>query len=331
LLACRPPLNYRLKRLPVVGDFMEVKPLDDGGTAIVEKKVALDKVIRNQRVPAMEQLRRSRLLKQQEPILKVRNLKTWFPAQHNFWGKAQSYIRAVDDVTFDVYPGETLGLVGESGCGKTTLGRSLLGLAPVRSGEVWFKGQSLVSMSEEDWKPLRQDMQIIFQDPYASLNPRMTIGKAIMEPMQVHGLYNSETERRDRVLQLLETVSMSPKYFDRYPHEFSGGQRQRIAIARALALNPKFIICDESVSALDVSVQAQVLNLLMELREKYKFTYIFISHDLSVVKFMSDRMIVMNQGKIVEQGNSDEIYSNPQNEYTRKLIDAIPKGQINPA
>ena len=331
LLACRPPLNYRLKRLPVVGDFMEVKPLDDGGTAIVEKKVALDKLIRNQRVPAMEQLRRSRLLKQQEPILKVRNLKTWFPAQHNFWGKAQSYIRAVDDVTFDVYPGETLGLVGESGCGKTTLGRSLLGLAPVRSGEVWFKGQSLVSMSEEDWKPLRQDMQIIFQDPYASLNPRMTIGKAIMEPMQVHGLYNSETERRDRVLQLLETVSMSPKYFDRYPHEFSGGQRQRIAIARALALNPKFIICDESVSALDVSVQAQVLNLLMELREKYKFTYIFISHDLSVVKFMSDRMIVMNQGKIVEQGNSDEIYSNPQNEYTRKLIDAIPKGQINPA
>ncbi|MBV6652945.1 MAG: ABC transporter ATP-binding protein, partial [Mameliella sp.] len=165
----------------------------------------------------------------------------------------------------------------------------------------------------------------------ASLNPRMTIGKASMEPMQVHGLYNSETERRDRVLQLLETVSMSPKYFDRYPHEFSGGQRQRIAIARALALNPKFIICDESVSALDVSVQAQVLNLLMELREKYKFTYIFISHDLSVVKFMSDRMIVMNQGKIVEQGNSDEIYSNPQNEYTRKLIDAIPKGQINPA
>lgn len=327
LLACRPPLNYRLKRLPVVSDFMEVKKADDGAVEILEKAVTLDAVIRGQRVPAMEQLRRSRMLKQQEPILKVSNLQTWFPARHNFWGKPKEFIRAVDDVSFEVYPGETLGLVGESGCGKTTLGRSLLGLAPVRSGRVEYKGQSLLGLSEKDWKPMRQDMQIIFQDPYASLNPRMTIGKAIMEPMQVHGLYSSDAERRDRVLQLLETVSMPPQYFDRYPHEFSGGQRQRIAIARALALNPKFIICDESVSALDVSVQAQVLNLLMELREKYKFTYIFISHDLSVVKFMSDRMIVMNAGKIVEQGYSDEIYENPQNEYTRKLIQAIPQGR----
>ncbi|MEQ8705198.1 MAG: ABC transporter ATP-binding protein [Phaeodactylibacter sp.] len=327
LLACRPPLNYRLKRLPVVSDFMEIQTDEEGGAKIVEKEVTLESVIRGQRVPALTQLRRSRLLKQQVPILKVENLQTWFPAKHNFWGQPKSFIRAVDDVSFEVYPGETLGLVGESGCGKTTLGRSLLGLAPVRSGKVLYKGQSLLDLSEAEWKPLRQDMQIIFQDPYASLNPRMTIGKAIMEPMQVHGLYNSDAERRDRTLQLLETVNMPPQYFDRYPHEFSGGQRQRIAIARALALNPKFIICDESVSALDVSVQAQVLNLLMELREKYKFTYIFISHDLSVVKFMSDRMIVMNQGKIVEQGNSDEIYEKPQNEYTKKLIEAIPQGK----
>lgn len=330
LLACRPPLNYRLRRLPVVSDFMEVQPNETGEAEIVEKKVTLESVIGRQRVPAIEQLRRSRLLKQQEPILKVEHLQTWFPAKHNFWGQPESFIRAVDDVSFEVYPGETLGLVGESGCGKTTLGRSLLGLAPVRGGTVHYKGQSLLDLSEKDWKPLRQDMQIIFQDPYASLNPRMTIGKAIMEPMQVHRLYSSDAERRDRVLQLLETVSMPPQYFDRYPHEFSGGQRQRIAIARALALNPKFIICDESVSALDVSVQAQVLNLLMELREKYKFTYIFISHDLSVVKFMSDRMIVMNEGKIVEQGYSDEVYENPKNEYTRKLIKAIPQGYVKP-
>lgn len=328
LLACRPPLNYRLRRLPVVSDFMETTTEADGTLTLVEKPASLQSIVLKQRVPDMEQLKRQRELKQKTPLLRVEGLQTWFPGQKDFWGRTRSHIKAVDDVSFEVYPGETLGLVGESGCGKTTLGRSLLGLTPVRAGQVWYKGQPLIGLSPVEWKPLRQEMQIIFQDPYASLNPRMTIGDAIMEPMQVHGLYSTDDERFERVLQLLETVSLAPEHFNRYPHEFSGGQRQRVAIARALALNPKFIICDESVSALDVSVQAQVLNLLMELREKYRFTYIFISHDLSVVKFMSDRMIVMNEGRIVEEGFSDEVYANPQQAYTQQLIEAIPKGRL---
>jgi peptide/nickel transport system ATP-binding protein len=231
-------------------------------------------------------------------------------------------------VSLQVYPGETLGLVGESGCGKTTLGRSILRLAEATSGKVLFEGKDILKMNPRELKSIRKDMQIIFQDPYSSLNPRMTIGNAIMEPMQVHKLYENDEERRAKVIELLETVSLEAKHFQRYPHEFSGGQRQRICIARALALHPRFIICDESVSALDVSVQAQVLNLLIDLRKKYNFTYIFISHDLSVVKFMSDRMIVMNKGLIEEMGTADEIYNNPQKEYTQKLISAIPKGRI---
>lgn len=326
LLACRPPLDYRLRRLPVVSDFMDLELNESGQAVIKERTTSLKSVVSRMRVPSMETVKRLRDLQQREPILEVKNLRTWYPLKKSFLGGVTEYVKAVDDVSFEVYPGETLGLVGESGCGKTTLGRSILGLTPTMSGEVLYKGESLLGMERLDMTKKRQEMQIIFQDPYASLNPRMTIGNAIMEPMDVHGLYSSKEERRERVLQLLDTVSLSPKHFNRYPHEFSGGQRQRIAIARALALNPKFIICDESVSALDVSVQAQVLNLLMELREKYRFTYIFISHDLSVVKFMSDRMIVMNQGKIEEAGPSDEIYANPQREYTRKLIDAIPKG-----
>ena len=322
LLACRPPLNYRLRRLPVVGDFMN----DQQEESKSENNASVKALLSQIRVPAIESTRRLRELQQKPPILEVKNLKTWFPLKKGFLGGVKEYVKAVDDVSFEVYPGETLGLVGESGCGKTTLGRSILGLAPVMDGEVLYKGASLLSLRRRDMMNLRRDMQIIFQDPYASLNPRMTVGKAIMEPMEVHGLYNSEEERRERTIQLLDTVSLSPLHFNRYPHEFSGGQRQRIAIARALALNPKFIICDESVSALDVSVQAQVLNLLMQLREKYRFTYIFISHDLSVVKFMSDRMIVMNQGKIEEAGPADEIYANPKREYTKKLIEAIPKG-----
>jgi peptide/nickel transport system ATP-binding protein len=244
------------------------------------------------------------------------------------FGKVLDYVKAVDDVSFDVYEGETLGLVGESGCGKTTLGRTILRLAPAHSGEIIYKGRNLLDLSDREMKDLRKEMQIIFQDPYSSLNPRMTIGSAIMEPMQVHGLHGNDKERKEKVLQLLKRVNMNENQFSRYPHEFSGGQRQRICIARALALNPSFIICDESVSALDVSVQAQVLNLLMELREEFKFTYIFISHDLSVVKQMSDRMIVMNKGKIEEMGSSDLIYSNPQQTYTQKLINAIPKGNL---
>lgn len=328
LLACRPPLHHRLRRLPVVSDFMETAEAEDGSLQIIEKDSSLEEMLRNARVSGLETRKRLRELKQKAPILKVEDLHTWFPAERSFWGGTKSYIKAVNGVSFEVYPGETLGLVGESGCGKTTLGRSLLGLAPVRSGQVLYKGASLLELKSHEMLDLRREMQIIFQDPYASLNPRMSVGKAIMEPMQVHGLYSSDEERRERALQLLDTVNLEPQHFYRYPHEFSGGQRQRIAIARALALNPQFIICDESVSALDVSVQAQVLNLLIELRETYRFTYIFISHDLSVVKFMSDRLIVMNDGQIVEQGPSEQVYANPQQAYTRQLIEAIPKGRM---
>ena len=235
-------------------------------------------------------------------------------------------MKAVDDVSFDVYPSETLGLVGESGCGKTTLGRTILKLSPATEGVILYKGEDILKVNDARLKELRREIQIIFQDPYSSLNPRMTVGSAIMEPMQVHNLYKNDTERKEKVIELLETVSMDASHFNRYPHEFSGGQRQRIGIARALSLNPKFIICDESVSALDVSVQAQVLNLLIDLRKKMDFTCIFISHDLSVVKFISDRMVVMNKGKIEEMGASDEIYSHPQMAYTKRLIEAIPKG-----
>lgn len=328
LLACRPPLHHRLRRLPVVSDFMETVPNEDGSVEVREKKASVESVLTGVKVPASESRQRLETLRQRAPLLEVEQLKVWFPVEKNFLGRTKAFVKALDGLDFTVFPGETLGLVGESGSGKTTLGRTILGLTKPTGGRVRYKGQELTLLSPEEMKPLRREMQIIFQDPYSSLNPRITIGHAIMEPMEVHGLYSGEDERRERTLQLLDIVNLEPKYFNRYPHEFSGGQRQRVAIARALALNPKFIICDESVSALDVSVQAQVLNLLMELREKYRFTYIFISHDLSVVKFMSDRMIVMNNGKIEEEGPADEIYANPQKEYTRKLIEAIPKGSV---
>lgn len=323
LLACRPSLDRRLKRLPTVSDFMKE---ENGEIVSVDRTV--EQAIQDVMVTRDESDARRQKLSESKPILQVKNLRTWFPTKRNFFGKVLDYVKAVDDVSFDVYEGETLGLVGESGCGKTTLGRTILRLAPAHSGEIIFEGRNLLDLSDKDMKELRKHMQIIFQDPYSSLNPRMTIGGAIMEPMTVHGLYSNEKERKDKVMELLKRVNMNESQFSRYPHEFSGGQRQRICIARALALNPRFIICDESVSALDVSVQAQVLNLLMELREEFKFTYIFISHDLSVVKQMSDRMVVMNKGKIEEMGASDEIYDNPTQDYTRKLINAIPKGRI---
>ena len=328
LLACRPPLDYRMSRLPIVSDFMDVTINEDGSKNITEKEASLTKVIDDKKVTREETDARLQRLKEKEPILQVKNLRTWFPTEHNFFGQVMKHVKAVDDVSFDVYPGETLGLVGESGCGKTTLGRTILRLEDATEGEVFFEGKDILKLSSSELKDLRRHVQIIFQDPYSSLNPRMTIGNAIMEPMKVHNVLNSYDERKDRVIELLETVSLEAKHFNRYPHEFSGGQRQRICIARALSLEPKFIICDESVSALDVSVQAQVLNLLMDLREKFGFTYIFISHDLSVVKFMSDRMLVMNKGVIEEMGVADEIYDNPQKEYSQKLIDAIPKGRI---
>ena len=261
-----------------------------------------------------------------DPLLKVKGLKTHFPVNKSFLGKPISWVKAVDDVSFDVYPGETLGLVGESGCGKTTLGRTILKLIDPTAGEIIFDGNDISGYSPAKMRELRRDMQIIFQDPYSSLNPRITIGEAIMEPMRVHGVCENEFQRKQEVIELLRKVGLDEEHFYRYPHEFSGGQRQRICIARSIALKPKFIICDESVSALDVSVQADVLNLLNELRDEFGLTYIFISHDLSVVKFMSDRMIVMNKGKIVEEGIAEEVYASPKSDYTRTLINSIPKG-----
>jgi len=323
LLACRPPLGKRLSKLPVISDFMS----DDNG--IITEKVADMNTLEEAFVVSEAQIKaRWEELQTRKKILEVKNIKTWFPTKTNLFGKVLDYTKAVDDVSFDVYEGETLGLVGESGCGKTTLGRTILKLVAPYSGQAIFDGKDIFSLEQNELKDLRQHMQIIFQDPYSSLNPRMTIGNAILEPMQVHKKYSNDKERKDKVIELLEKVNMRAEHFQRYPHEFSGGQRQRICIARALALQPKFIICDESVSALDVSVQAQVLNLLIQLREEFKFTYIFISHDLSVVKFMSDRMLVMNKGKIEEMGIADEIYNYPEKEYTKKLISAIPKGNL---
>jgi len=324
LLACRPPLDVRLKRLPIVSDFMN---LDEAGN-IQEIDQSVTEATEKEIQTVVERAEAHKKLYAQKPILQIKNLKTYFPLKKNFFGKVTEEVKAVDDVTFDVYPGETLGLVGESGCGKTTLGRTVLRLVDPTGGEVIFKGNPLHSMTTAELTEIRKDIQIIFQDPYSSLNPRITVGDAIMEPMQVHKLYANDKERKEKVLELLERVNLLPEHFYRYPHEFSGGQRQRICIARALALRPQFIICDESVSALDVSVQAQVLNLLNELKRDFDFTYIFISHDLSVVKFMSDRMVVMNKGVVEEMGDADQIYSNPQTEYTKKLIAAIPKGRL---
>ncbi len=324
LLACRPPLDVRLKRLPVVSDFMTVDP--DGTINEIEQTIS--DATEKETITEAERKKAHEELYAQEPVLQIKNLKTYFPLKTNFFGKTTEWVHAVDDVTFDVYPGETLGLVGESGCGKTTLGRTVLRLTDPTSGEVIFKGRPLHSMTAAEMRSVRTDIQIIFQDPYSSLNPRITIGQAILEPMKVHKLYANDKERKAQVLKLLDLVNMLPEHYYRYPHEFSGGQRQRICIARALALKPKFIICDESVSALDVSVQAQVLNLLNELKRDFDFTYIFISHDLSVVKFMSDRMVVMNQGKVEEMGDADQIYNDPQTPYTQKLIAAIPTGRL---
>jgi peptide/nickel transport system ATP-binding protein len=324
LLACRPPLNRRLHWLPTVSDFTNTT--EDG--SIVENERSVHDVTFSLVVTHQERKQQHQTLYEREPLLQIRNLQTHFVTKRTALGKPTNIVKAVDDVTFDVYPGETLGLVGESGCGKTTLGRTILRLIEPTGGQIIYKGQDVTNLPIPQMRALRKEMQIIFQDPYSSLNPRITIGEAIMEPMRVHGIGKDDKERKEKVIQLLHRVNMTEAQFHRYPHEFSGGQRQRICIARALALNPRFIICDESVSALDVSVQAQVLNLLNELKKEFNFTYIFISHDLSVVKFMSDRMIVMNQGKIEEMGDADEIYANPKSDYTRNLINAIPRGEL---
>ena len=317
LIACRPSMQQRLKKLPQVSDFagnddaavqdiltkLSVKP--------EERKIALAKLYSGDKIITIKNLNK---------VYKLRKRKLF---------EKQQFLHALKDINLDIYEGETLGLVGESGCGKTTLGRTLLRLIEPSSGEVSFRGKNLVRLSSSELRETRKDLQIILQDPYSSLNQRLTIGEALLEPMRVHGILRNDRERKKRVIELLERVSLNESHFYRYPHEFSGGQRQRISIARALSVNPKFIICDESVSALDVSVQAQVLNLLNELKSEFHFTYIFISHDLSVVKFMADRIAVMQQGAIVEIGEADNLCSNPQTAYTQKLIDSIPQGIVS--
>jgi peptide/nickel transport system ATP-binding protein len=263
------------------------------------------------------------------PLLDVQNLKVYFPIRRGVFQRVVGHVQAVDDISFRVYPGQTLGLVGESGCGKTTTGRAIVRLVEPTAGRVIFDGTDVAALGGETLRRMRRRMQIIFQDPYGSLNPRMTIEAALIEPMAIHAIGKSFADRRDRAVSLLEEVGLLSSHLRRYPHEFSGGQRQRLCIARALTVEPDFLICDESVSALDVSVQAQVLNLLKDLQRKRGLTYIFISHDLSVVKFMADMMAVMNDGKIVEFGPSDAIYADPKEEYTRRLIDATPKDDLD--
>lgn len=303
LLACRPPLDSRPLHLPTVSGFLEHESSD------------ISSVERTSYVYADKET----------PLLSVRDWNVTYTLKRNFFGKPLQQLKGVDGVSFDIYPGETLGLVGESGCGKTTLGRSLLQLIKSSSGSVSYKGKCLNTLSAADLRHLRPEIQIIFQDPYSSLNPRIPIGEAIAEPLLVHKLYSDRQECRMRVLELMEQVGLSPEWYSRYPHEFSGGQRQRVCIARALITRPSLVVCDESVSALDVSVQAQVLNLLNDLKDRYGLTYLFITHNLSVAKFFSDRIMVMRQGAVVEINTADELYAHPQQSYTQSLIDAIPQ------
>jgi len=313
LLACRPSPVNRLKKLPVVADF-----LGKGQEESVAHLLAINSY-------TQEEIDSKRaLIYTAPPLLKLTNICTWFPVKKGLFGSTTDTVKAVDNVSLQLYPGETLGLVGESGCGKTTLGRTILRLVEPTSGAIFFDNQDITHLKSNELRKLRRNIQLIFQDPYSSLNPKLTVGNALMEPLNVHQLFNSTAQRLAHVQQLMELVDLKPEHLNRYPHEFSGGQRQRIVIARALALQPKLIICDESVSALDVSVQAQVLNLLRKLQQELGLTYIFISHDLAVVKHISDRMIVMNKGKIEEEGFPENIYDDPQTAYTKKLIAAIP-------
>jgi peptide/nickel transport system ATP-binding protein len=308
---------------------MEVRPGPDNTEEIVAKvRTPAEKAALLAEVSPAEVERQHQALLQKEPLLKVQGLTKAFPMRDGFFGKKTEF-RAVDNVSFEVYPGETLGLVGESGCGKSTLSRCLLRLIDPTAGTIQFDGQSVLDLSDGDMRRLRREMQTVFQNPYGSLDARQMIGSAIIEPMKIHDLAGDEQQRQVRAGSLLERVGLDASALKRMPHEFSGGQRQRICIARTLACEPKFIICDESVSALDVSVQAQVLNLLKDLQQEFNLTYIFISHDLSVVKFVSDRIMVMNQGRIEEIGPSEAIYNSPQKPYTQQLIAAIPDAKLD--
>ncbi len=306
LIASRPSLDFRLKRLPTIQDFLKES-------------------FKSEIVSAEERNKNQLKIYSKSPLLEVKNIGKDYFSSVGLFGKQHSF-KAVNEVSFKIYEGETVGLVGESGCGKSTLGNAILQLDKATSGQILYKGNDITNLNKEDIRKLRKEIQIIFQDPYSSLNPRIPIGKAIMEPMKVHGLFANDAERKAKAIEILERVGLGESFFNRYPHEFSGGQRQRIGIARTIALQPKLIVCDESVSALDISVQAQVLNLLNELKENFGFTYIFISHDLAVVKYMSDQVLVMNKGKIEEMADADELYAHPKSEYTKKLIEAIPKG-----
>jgi peptide/nickel transport system ATP-binding protein len=306
LINSRPSLNTRLRVLPTIKDY-------------------LNNTTNHQIITAEERKEKHKELYNKAPLLEIINVEKEYVSKSGWFSKPESF-KAVNDVSFKLYEGETLGLVGESGCGKSTLGNAILQLDKATAGHILYKGIDITKLPNSEIKKLRKEIQIIFQDPYSSLNPRIPVGEAIMEPMKVHNLYNSDAERKEKTIDILNKVGLSEVYFNRYPHEFSGGQRQRIGIARTIALQPKLIVCDESVSALDISVQAQVLNLLNDLKETFGFTYIFISHDLAVVKYMSDQLLVMNKGKIEELGDADLIYNTPNSLYTKKLINAIPKG-----
>jgi peptide/nickel transport system ATP-binding protein len=313
LLACRPPMKIRLKKLPIVKEF-----LDGHWTGGKEQ------ILKELQITDEERQQHLKELYARDPILKVEHLQTWYPLKKGIFSRVYDHVKAVDDVSLEVFEGETLGLVGESGCGKTTLGRSILRLIEPTGGKVFFDGVEVTALKAAALRDFRKQAQIVFQDPYSSLNPRIRIGEAIAEPLKVHGIETDRKKCHQIVCDLLEQVGLEAGHYDRYPHEFSGGQRQRICIARALAVNPRLVICDESVSALDVSVQAQVLNLLNRLKEERHLTYIFISHDLSVVRFMSDRVLVMYNGKPMEYNDADELFEHPQNDYTKKLISALP-------
>ena len=341
LLACRPQPNQRLRLLPTVADFMAVEangteinaanggPLLNGSSPVIRERVLnAEAQARFAPLTDAELATRAEALAASGPLVAVEHLQVGYPVRGVF-GKTRRHVMAVQDVSFQIQKGETFGLVGESGCGKTTLGRALLRLVPAMGGKIWFEGRDVLELGSSPLRQLRRDMQIVFQDPYSSLDPRMTIGAAIAEPLKIHGVIKSARNQQERVSYLLDRVGLPISCLNRYPHEFSGGQRQRVCIARALALNPKFIICDESVSALDVSVQAQVLNLLKEIQAEFDLTYIFISHDLAVVKFMSDRIMVMNQGRVEEIGPAEQVYRQPQTAYTQALINAIPIGSLD--